>query len=216
MCRLNGEVSGNIMMSTDFGTEELVSKIEETNPETGETTITYQTSITKLPIYKIIQNAVKIYGQEKTENIIINDLDQWGYELWEYRGDEPMYLFILPGTDNNNPSVINMTFNGDTEISYLTADGSYYRTTLKNFETDGGKYFSMNTLDTDYNHNATLISFGNKECYIAKIDYGETAGYHRIPLIYNNDLILNAGETVTSLLDKLKNMLGDFEYFYDL
>ena len=54
MCRLNGEVSGNIMMSTDFGTTETVQK----NEETGELT----TTIEKLPIYMIIQNAVKEYG----------------------------------------------------------------------------------------------------------------------------------------------------------
>ena len=53
MCRLNGEVSGNIMMSTDFGTIETVQK----NEKTGELT----TTIEKLPIYMIIQNAVKEY-----------------------------------------------------------------------------------------------------------------------------------------------------------
>lgn len=206
MCRLNGEVSGNIMMTTDFGTIETVQK----NEETGELT----TTIEKLPIYMIIQNAVKEYGQERAENIIINDLDQWGYELWEYRGNQPMYLFILPGTDGNNPSVINMTFNGETRIEIVKDNSETY---LKDFETAGGKFFSMNTLDSDYNNNATLINYSNSlQCYIAKIEYGETAGYHRIPLIYNNDLILNAGETITSLLDKLKAMLGDFEYFYDL
>ena len=42
MCRLNGEVSGNIMMSTDFGTIEEVVKADN-----GETI----TTITKLPIY---------------------------------------------------------------------------------------------------------------------------------------------------------------------
>ena len=209
MCRLNGEVSGNIMMSTDFGTIETVQK----NEETGELT----TTIEKLPIYMIIQNAVKEYGQERAENIIINDLDQWGYELWEYRGDQPMYLFILPGKDGNNPSVINMTFNGETNVEIMKDDSQTIPALLKDFETAGGKFFSMNTLDSDYNNNATLINFSNTlQCYVAKIEYGETAGYHRIPLIYNNDLILNAGETVTSLLDKLKNMLGDFEYFYDL
>ena len=209
MCRLNGEVSGNIMMSTDFGTIETVQK----NEETGELT----TTIEKLPIYMIIQNAVKEYGQERAENIIINDLDQWGYELWEYRGDQPMYLFILPGKDGNNPSIINMTFNGETNVEIVKDDSQTIPALLKDFETAGGKFFSMNTLDSDYNNNATLINFSNTlQCYVAKIEYGETAGYHRIPLIYNNDLILNAGETVTSLLDKLKNMLGDFEYFYDL
>lgn len=209
MCRLNGEVSGSIMMSTDFGTIETVQK----NEETGELT----TTIEKLPIYMIIQNAVKEYGQERAENIIINDLKQWGYELWEYRGNQPMYLFILPGTDGNNPSVINMTFNGETSIEIVKNNSETIQVYLKDFETAGGKFFSMNTLDLDYNNNATLINYSNSlQCYVAKIEYGETAGYHRIPLIYNNDLILNPGETVTSLLDKLKNMLGDFEYFYDL
>lgn len=219
MCRLNGEISGNIMVSTDFGTEEFINKIEETDPETGETNISYQTSITKLPIYKIIQNAVKTYGQERSENIIINDLDQWGYELWEYRGEQPMYLYIDPHYNSGQGAVVNMTFNGDTKTSYEyadAADGTGYAS-LNEFEMAGGKFFSMNTLDKNYNLDATLIDFGqSQQCYIAKINYGETAGYHRIPLIYNNDLILNAGETVTSLLDKLKLMLGDFEYFYDL
>ena len=238
LCRLNGEVSGNIMMSTDFGTIETVQK----NEETGELT----TTIEKLPIYMIIQNAVKEYGQERAENIIINDLDQWGYELWEYRGNQPMYLFILPGTEGNNPSVINMTFNGETLFTFCDNDlqtdwqnrlNEYNQQAkkeweeknpdseyvplqgqiLSNFEACGGKFFSMNTLDSDYNNNATLINFSNTlKCYVAKIEYGETAGYHRIPLIYNSNLILNPGETVTSLLDKLKAMLGDFEYFYDL
>lgn len=219
MCRLNGEVSGNIMMSTDFGTIEETIKVKEKDTDTGKTKDAYHTTITKLPIYTIIQNALKEYGQERAENIIINDLDQWGYELWEYRGEKPMYLFIDPTYNNNQGAVLNMTFNGDTKTSYEyadAADDSGYAS-LSEFEKAGGKFFSMNTLDVDYNIDATLIDFGqSQQCYVAKIDYGETAGYHRIPLIYNNDLILNAGETVTSLLDKIKNMLGDFEYFYDL
>lgn len=216
MCRLNGEVSGNIMMSTDFGTIEEITKVEETDPETNEVKETYHTTITKLPIYIIIQNALKEYAQERAENIIINDLDQYGYELWEYRGDEPMYLFIDTNTADYSAQVINMTFNGDTVVEFADAGYEGEQPTLKNFESCGGKFFSMNTLDPNYNIDATSIIFSNKECRVAKVDYGETAGYHRIPLVYNNDLVLNAGETVTTLLDKLKNMLGDFEYFYDL
>jgi len=47
------------------------------------------------------------------------------------------------------------------------------------------------------------------------LDYGETAGYYQIKLVYPGELIANIGETITSVLDKIKNMLGDFEYFYD-
>jgi hypothetical protein len=35
-------------------------------------------------------------------------------------------------------------------------------------------------------------------------------------LTYAGDLIANAGDSVTSILDKIKSMLGDFEYFYNL
>jgi hypothetical protein len=29
-------------------------------------------------------------------------------------------------------------------------------------------------------------------------------------------LVSSIGETITSILDKIKNMLGEYEYFYDL
>jgi hypothetical protein len=54
MCRLNGEVSGNIMMSTDFGTIEETIKVKEKDEESGEEKEVYHTTITKLPIYIII------------------------------------------------------------------------------------------------------------------------------------------------------------------
>jgi hypothetical protein len=52
--------------------------------------------------------------------------------------------------------------------------------------------------------------------HIAKIEFGETAGYRYTELTYAGDLIRGVGESITSILDKIKNMLGDFEYFYDL
>jgi len=43
-----------------------------------------------------------------------------------------------------------------------------------------------------------------------------TAGYRLTDLTYAGDLILNVGENITSLLDKIVNMLGEYEYFFDL
>ena len=208
MCRLNGDVGGIIMMPTDFGTEEVEEKVEEINSSSGQITVTTRSLINKLPIKKIIQNAVKDYGLERPENIIINDLDQPGYELWEYRGEDPMYFFI----DADTKTVVNISFDGNIYIDEL-------KSSIKDFETKNLplQYYSMNTLDKDYNNNATKFTFGNiTNCCVAKISCGETAGYHQTPLVYNADLILSAQDTVVGLLDKLKNMLGDFEYFYDL
>lgn len=46
--------------------------------------------------------------------------------------------------------------------------------------------------------------------------YGQDIGYVSEPFIYPGDLECGAGETVTSVLDKIKNGLGNYEYYYDL
>jgi hypothetical protein len=51
---------------------------------------------------------------------------------------------------------------------------------------------------------------------VAKIEPGDTAGYRLTPLVYPGDLISGIGESITSILDKIVQMLGNFEYFYDL
>ena len=60
-----------------------------------------------------------------------------------------------------------------------------------------------------------VIMDGN-EWYVAKVSFGQTAGYRETDLTYPGDLIANIGESITSVLDKIKNMLSDFEYFYNL
>ena len=52
--------------------------------------------------------------------------------------------------------------------------------------------------------------------YFTKISYGQTVGYRLTDLIYAGDLIANVGDSITSILDKIKNMLSEFEYFYNL
>jgi hypothetical protein len=54
MCRLNGEVGGYLAMSTDFGTEELMTEVTETDPSTQAIVTTYQNTINKLPLFSII------------------------------------------------------------------------------------------------------------------------------------------------------------------
>lgn len=44
---------------------------------------------------------------------------------------------------------------------------------------------------------------------------GYDVGYVCEDFVYDKELTLNAGDTITSLLDTLKKWLGNFEYFYD-
>jgi hypothetical protein len=50
-----------------------------------------------------------------------------------------------------------------------------------------------------------------------RLSYGDIAGYEATPMVFNADLIAQAGETITSALDKIVSMLGSsYEYFYDI
>ena len=80
MCRLNGEFGGALPASIDFGTEDIYDN--NTGILTRE----------KLPIKRIIREMIHTYAEEPYHNIIINDLDKYGLELLEYRGNAPMYM----------------------------------------------------------------------------------------------------------------------------
>lgn len=50
---------------------------------------------------------------------------------------------------------------------------------------------------------------------IIQIQNGTDAGYIYADFIYTSELTANLGESVCSVLDKIKNYLGNYEYFYD-
>lgn len=47
-------------------------------------------------------------------------------------------------------------------------------------------------------------------------EYGEDVGFIFTDFTYPNELIENAGSSVVSVLDKIKGVLGNYEYFYDI
>lgn len=46
--------------------------------------------------------------------------------------------------------------------------------------------------------------------------YGRDVGYINVDFYYPGELEGNAGDSVCTILDKIKNLLGNFEYYYDL
>lgn len=45
---------------------------------------------------------------------------------------------------------------------------------------------------------------------------GDDVGFIYVDFYYPGELIANAGDTVVTILDKIKNTLGNYEYFYDV
>ena len=200
MCLLDGEVGGHVTaLSVDFGTEDFTDA-------SGKVTNTPRL------IKNIIRDAVHEYAFEPMENIIINDLDDYGIELMKYRGKAPLYMYIQYPADECTQVTLN-----DKTIVYATGeDGAKHAISLKDF---GEKYIfnPLNNLGVDVTPTLITMSEDSDIKYtIAKVEYGQTPGYRLTDITYAGDLILSAGNAVTNMLDKIVSMLGGFEYFYDV
>lgn len=187
MCMLNGELGGLLNSSVCFDSFDQVDIYGVTHK-------------IKTPIKQIIRDAVHQYGGEPFHNILINDLDITGLELQEYRYDTPLYLLRLEGESEYIQSTLQSTF----------TDSNNQPIQIDNLD----QYDSLSSLMGEIN--SDVVTIDDVTYNVAKIEYGETAGYKEIDLVYPGDLIANIGESITSILDKIKNVLGDYEYFYDV
>lgn len=216
MCLLNGEVGGSLEASIDF------ANIEEENSDGVWT-------ITPIPIYEIIRNAVHTYAGEPYHNIIINDIEDYGLELLEYRYDLPLFLYRKadePSVADWNESAIfdNILMGGNLECKVDRYDEEvqeYFRveTTVNELLPTELDMLVDSLMGTSHPAKVWIYEEQYKKdmpWYFARVDYGQTAGYRLTDLTYAGDLIANIGESITSVLDKIKNMLSEFEYFYDL
>ena len=190
MCLLNGEVSGTIgAASVDFGKYE-----EEVN---GKIEVKY------LTIKEIIYNILIQYAKEEPGSIIINDLDEeTGWKQIDYLGESALYI-LRESSGEYKP--INLTYFGQqTSDDGIRLDSlsKYWRAPnqISNTEVQVGDTFTLN--ETNYQ--------------VEKVETGEPAGYEATDLTFAGDLAASAGEAVTVILDKIRDMLGLYEYFYDV
>lgn len=227
MCLLNGEIGGSLPSSIDFGkidiyedtytevqikdyTQYVANKyyiyengeyklsLSEFNEKTKYYTKDILLRQDSLKLKDIIKEAVHEYGKELYHNIIINDLDNYGLELLEYRGDKPLYLLYDEAAQIYTQMVIDEDFSIGN--GYTISTCPQYNNAIDSL--NDGRYIF--TLEDGKNYSAT------------KVEYGATAGYRTTDLVYPGDLISSVGESLTSILDKIKNTIGAFEYFYDI
>lgn len=227
MCLLNGEIGGSLPSSIDFGKidiyEDTYSEVQikdytqyvankyyiyengeykislnEFNEKTKYYTKDILLKQDSLKLKDIIKEAVHEYGKELYHNIIINDLDNYGLELLEYRGDKPLYLLYDEAAQIYTQMVIDEDFSIGN--GYTISTCPQYNNAIDSLN-DGRYIFTLED---------------GKEYSATKVEYGATAGYRTTDLTYPGDLISSVGESLTSILDKIKNTIGAFEYFYDI
>ena len=187
ICLLDGTVGGNVFATHDFG--KLYVWDRERNVE----------KIEDIPIYQIVREMIHTYAKEPYHNIIINDLDDVSVELIQLKAkNTTIYIYeIYENEDYTGSYTTQMLLVKDDNKTSLANrfDAAWESSDVEGvFLTVGGEYYKL----------------------LLKGTYGDTIGYRATDLIYAGDLIANVGETIVSVLDKIKKMLGEFEYFYDL
>lgn len=187
MAGLNGEMGGVFEAPIDVNHIEIEGELKD------------------LAMQEIIYNLLVRYGQELPQNIFITDLPD-GLELLEYRYDRPMYLY-RPSTSS---VITNLLFNEDTTCYLKDSD------------------VSLTLGDLDYRHLEPLLNLtqeslgqdiyftkGGTPCRVNKVKYGETVGFRETALVYPGELNASAGDSIVTILDKIVNVLGNYEYFYN-
>lgn len=253
MCLLNGDVSGNLPFNVDFAEEEYIDLETQTS------------TFTRIPIKTIIQKALTEFGKELSHNILINDIDEAGQELLEYRGSEPLYIakdvesqefkqifvdsnypvyyelkeiltqqehdsipddysFLKEIYDKYNDVYVFNSYEADRNNEYQEHMSEHwfkgkisdkfniiYDDLLNDYEFVGGMPATQVRFRLD-----TFGPYADKRYTIAKIELGDVPGYRLSDLIYVGELKANIGDSLTSVLDKIKNQFTNFEYFYDV
>ena len=108
-------------------------------------------------------------------------------ELVNHWGNEQLGKIIIKDIDERIKCA--MRWVGDTPIYAYSDEGQYHMTTNKSI----AEQYAY----TEYN-------------------WGEDVGYIFTDFTYPGDLIANPGDTICTILDKIKATLGNYEYFYDV
>ena len=170
----------------------------------------YEYNIIKIPLAQIIREAVHAYAQEPYHNILINDLDDYGLEQLTFRGDAPLYGLRDVSNDNISYQLISSAQIPEDLMDLLNQASFVYDNHVDDATATGTTVYYDSITGT---WNSTT---GSKAYTVAKYEYGDDIGYRITDLTYTGDLVSSIGDTLTAVLDKIKDMLGNFEYFYDI
>ena len=125
-------------------------------------------------------------GQFVHQKVLIYDIIQ---EIVHHYGGEPLNNILIEDVPNRIKRVMRWTGENPLYLKAISADGyTWYEGLLdKPSDMTGVKQYNTN----------------------------EDVGYTYVDFVYDTELTANLGESVVTVLDKIKQYLGNYEYFYD-
>lgn len=214
MAFLNGEISGH------FGQTTILDSIEEWDEQLQAF------RKRKYELKFVIKDLVYTLGNEKLENIYINDLDENSLKMLKYIGQSKLYIKQKVDSSDWKPveGIKGYTIIS-SDLEALKVNEEWEIGTIPNLEDflefsigDTSSELGFSAFGNNDIVNRQPLFYSNEEHFLLyQLSYGDIAGYEATPMVFNDDLIAQPGETITAMLDKITAMLGgSYEYFYDL
>ena len=216
MCLLNGEVGGVLPASVNFSEYEVtgpsgdfVYGIEGEMEEDINTLDIREDRIVEVSISEEILNKkallIDTYQTSFDTYIERPTIYQIIQEAVNHFGNEQLGKIIISDLDLRARQV--MKWYGNTPLYLCFNNSSYYPTTDEN---EAIRYYEDFYGDTKTHEEILQIVADST------YEYGRDIGYIYTDFTYPGDLITNAGDSVCTVLDKIKETLGNYEYFYDV
>lgn len=134
----------------------------------------------------------------------------------------------LPASITFHESLVQLD-NGDVEIQYPTIFQIIYEA-VNHWGGEAIENIIITDIDEEikmlvrymgdkpvyFSNDYQSLSFEAQADYPLMFSYGQDAGYKYTDFTYPGELVLNAGDTVVTLLDKIVSTLGNYEYFYNI
>lgn len=185
----------------------------------------------KIPIPIIIQEMLHQFGQERYSNIIINDIDPYALEMLDSAFSDKYYLLhdgdiytdFVSEEDLLSNYILSESFNNDGSNSIQkNNEGEISNIIFRNYIEEDDlsliEILEKSSLEQEIITPTKIVRTGTQapQYTVQPVLPNEVAGYGMTLLVYPDELIGQPGDSITSILDKIVNMLGDYEYFYDL
>ena len=193
MCLLNGEMGGNLPTSVTFHEYEQIIGELICNKDPRKDVELKPNNYTIYNYNGKYYKWTKEYGWEETDNSSIGEVITVPQKIYDIiqtsvinYGGESASRIII----NNVPEEIKqiVRYIGDSPLYHNTSTGQYVLDEL--YLTEDG----------------TWQTFG----------YNEDVGYVYTDFVYPGELVTNIGDNVCTVLDRIKEALGNYEYFYDI
>ena len=148
------------------------------------------------------QEVKKNDGTYITEKVKIYNLIQ---EIVHHIGGEDLVNIVIEDVPNRIKRILK--WGGENPL---------YQISLYNEEDIEGEIIYLTDIEDEYIEDELKRIYGPEIKFsIKRFVNGNDIGYCYNDFYYDTELTANMGETVVSILDKIKEYLGNFEYFYD-